>query len=169
MTAANPENCPYRVMPQFRPDWPGEGFWLEARDGEAPVFAICARLMPDPGEEAILRDLLRSWPGKWEVPETVNLEGRFLFNGGTWVAKGYRGNELSPIACKLLHAVALKYFEFDYSFGVVVPEMWDSLGLSQQQGFRHHERGIVWTGFYPKRQRMHLIWSDRREVKRSLL
>jgi len=152
----------YRPMPPFLPNYPGLGFWIEARMGTDLAFVICGRII-----EGRLNRILASWDGSWDIPETVTLEGTILVNGGTWVAPAYRGQKRSVLAVKLLHAAALIKFSFDYSIGLVVPAMWEK-GLSQEQGFRHHEMGIRWTGYYPETQDLYLIWADRREILRSL-
>lgn len=169
MTAATPA-CPYLVMPQFLPEWESEGFWLEARDLDSqPAFAIGARL-----EVGRFDAVLRSMPGalQWtHKPETC---GRLLFNGGQWISPDFRGRSLSPLTCKILHAVALLLYDFDHIFALVVPEMHgggsciaeDS--LSWRQGFRHCAPGIRWTGYYDEPQHLSLISMSRDEAVQSL-
>lgn len=158
MTAASPA-CPYAVMPQFLPEWQGEGFWLEAREGDAPIFAIGARICNE-------FDYFKTIPGVFSGPD-VPFSGRLLFNGGQWISQDFRGHDLSQLTCKLLHAVALLLYDFDHIFALVELGMWES-GLSQRQGFTNMIPGITWTGYYPEPQELVLISMTRQEAVQSL-
>lgn len=107
------------------------------------------------------------WEGNWVIPEEITLEGKLLFNGGQLVMPAYRRQGYSPLAVKLLHAAALIMHDFDYMWALVEPRMWLK-GLSKKQGVAHHERGVVWTDYYPDEQDLFFLWSDRRELLRSL-
>ena len=155
-------------MPQFLPEWEGEGFWLEARDGDEPIFAIGGRLC-----ESAKSDDIAIWPGVWNFEADWKL-GIGFFNGGQWISPDFRGRSFSQLTCKLLHAIALLRYQFDYVFALVVPEMHgggDRIqegSLSWKQGFRHCTPGITWTGYYPEPQHLSLISMTRDQAIHSL-
>jgi hypothetical protein len=158
------------------------GFWIVGRDSSGEIVTTQAARFFDTGSEN-LRDYLVSLrlfypdPEKQKLPQescavtsaaALQLSGRIVYSGGTWIHPDYRKRLMPMILPRISRALALTRWDTSYTFSMVSHAL-VSKGVAAAYGYRNIEPGIRWMNS-PSELRLDgtLVWMDRAHMLQDM-